>query len=142
MLGRLATALGCKPTESSSILLTSTLCRSGGTGIHVRLRSVCPRACGFDSHLRYLWGFHITGLCCACNAIIRVRFSEAPPEFLASLKSKWWRGLPLPPPRSFYYVFLLYQKSTSECSSVRPEHSVWVRGATGSNPVIPTCGVD
>lgn len=32
-------------------------CRSGGTGIHVRLRSVCLRACGFNSHLRYLWAF-------------------------------------------------------------------------------------
>ena len=34
------------------------LCRSGGTGRRARLKLVCLRACGFDSHLRYK--FYIT----------------------------------------------------------------------------------
>ena len=36
-----------------NIFALSFACRSGGTGRRARLKLVCLRACGFDSHLRY-----------------------------------------------------------------------------------------
>ncbi|MDB5283033.1 MAG: hypothetical protein JWO06_2108 [Bacteroidota bacterium] len=34
-------------------------CRSGGIGRRARLKLVCCKTCGFDSHLRYKEGFNI-----------------------------------------------------------------------------------